>query len=75
MKIGGTDRPTLRDEVIRCNEQRPDSLVNESSPGAPGKLTDRHKAFLAHPVEEGLIPGHAHRLTQEDHLHRARRLG
>jgi hypothetical protein len=32
--------------VIRFNEEGPDSLVNKSSPGAPGKLTEEHKAFL-----------------------------
>jgi transposase len=39
-KIGGMDRQTLRDWVIRFNEQGPDGLVNRSSPGAPGELTD-----------------------------------
>jgi hypothetical protein len=34
-KIGGMDRQTLRDWVIRFNEQGPDGLVNIPSPGAP----------------------------------------
>jgi len=55
-KIGGMDRQTLRDWVIRFNEQGPDGLVNKLSPGAPGKLTNEHKAFLARLVEEGPIP-------------------
>src|SRR5512132_4603629 len=55
-KIGGRDRQTLRDWVIRFNEEGPDSLVNKSSPGAPGKLTEEHKAFLVRLVEEGPIP-------------------
>src|SRR5436305_5156805 len=55
-KIGGMDRQTLRDWVIRFNEQGPEGLINKSSPGAPGKLTDEHKAFLARIVEEGPIP-------------------
>src|SRR5437660_5706490 len=55
-KIGGMDRQTLRDWVIRFNEQGPDGLVNSPSPGAPPKLDDRHKAFLARIVEEGPIP-------------------
>jgi transposase len=55
-RIGGMDRQTLRDWVIRFNEQGPDGLVNKSSPGAPGKLTEEHKAFLARLVEEGPIP-------------------
>ena len=42
--------------MIRFNEQGPDGLVNKSSPGAPGKLIDKHKAFLARLVEEGPIP-------------------
>jgi len=42
--------------VIRFNEEGPDSLVNKSSPGAPGKLTEEHKAFLVRLVEEGPIP-------------------
>ena len=50
-KIGGMDRQTLRDWVIRFNEEGPDSLVNKSSPGAPGKLTEEHKAFLVRLVD------------------------
>src|ERR1700746_593461 len=55
-KIGGMDRQTLRDWVIRFNEKGPEGLVNKSSPGAPGKLTEEHKAFLVRLVEEGPIP-------------------
>ena len=55
-KVGGMDRQTLRDWVIRFNQQGPDGLINKSSPGAPGKLTKKHKAFLARLVEEGPIP-------------------
>ena len=55
-KIGGMDRQTLRDWVIRFNEQGPDGLINKSAPGAPGKLNKKHKAFLARLVEEGPIP-------------------
>src|SRR5512134_739855 len=55
-KIGGMDRQTLRDWVIRFNEKGPDGLVNIPSPGAPPKLADRHKAFLARIVDEGPIP-------------------
>ena len=46
-KIGGMDRQTLRDWVIRFNEQGADSLVNIPSPRMPPKLNARHKAFLA----------------------------
>ena len=55
-KIGGMDRQTLRDWVIRFNEQGPDDLINIPSPGAPPKLDEEHKAFLARIVEEGPIP-------------------
>jgi hypothetical protein len=46
-KIGGMDRQTLRDWVIRFNEQGPDGLINIPSPGVPPKLNAMHKAFLA----------------------------
>ena len=55
-KIGGMDRQTLRDWVIRFNEQGPDGLVNIPSPGVPPKLDDEHKAFLARIVDEGPLP-------------------
>jgi transposase len=55
-KIGGMDRQTLRDWVIRFNEQGPDGLINIPSPGVPPKLDDTHKAFLARIVVEGPIP-------------------
>ena len=50
------DRQTLRDWVIRYNEQGPDGLINIPSPGAPPKLDDTHKAFLRRLVDEGPIP-------------------
>ena len=55
-KIGGMDRQTLRDWVIRFNEQGPDGLINIPSPGVPAKLGKKHRAFLARLVEEGPIP-------------------
>jgi transposase len=55
-KVGGMDRQTLRDWVIRFNQQGAGGLINKCSPGAPGKLTKKHKAFLARLVEEGPIP-------------------
>src|SRR5437660_7067589 len=51
-KIGGMDRQTLRDWVIRFNAQGPDGLINKPSPGAPAKLDANHRAFLARLVEE-----------------------
>src|SRR2546429_7728504 len=55
-KIGGMDRQTLRDWVIRFNDQGPDGLINIPSPGVPPKLEAAHKAFIARIVEEGPIP-------------------
>jgi transposase len=55
-KIGGMDRQTLRDWVIRFNEQGADGLINIPSPGMPPKLNAIHKTFLARIVEEGPIP-------------------
>ncbi len=54
--IGGMDRQTLRDWVIRFNEQGPDGLINIPSPGVPPKLGKEHRAFLVRLVEEGPIP-------------------
>ena len=54
--IGGLDRQTLRDWVIRFNEQGPDGLINIASPGVPPKLGKKHRAFLARLVDEGPIP-------------------
>lgn len=55
-RVGGMDRQTLRDWVIRFNEQGPEGLINKPSPGAPSKLTAEHKAFLVRLVEDGPIP-------------------
>ena len=55
-RIGGMDRQTLRDWVIRFNEQGPEGLTNMVSPGSPPKLDEEHRAFLARVVEEGPIP-------------------
>ena len=55
-KIGGMDRQTLRDWVIRFNDQGADGLVNIASPGVPPKLDAAHRAFLSCIVEEGPTP-------------------
>jgi transposase-like protein len=54
-KLGGMDRQTLRDWVIRFNEQGPDGLINIPSPGVPPR-DNTHRAFLARIVKEGPIP-------------------
>src|SRR5258708_1209252 len=54
--IGGMDRQTLRDWVIRFNEQGPDGPINIPSPGVPPKLDASQRAFLTRIVEEGPIP-------------------
>ena len=51
-EIGGMDRQTLRDWVIRFNAQGPDGLINIASPGVPPKLGKKHRAFLVRLVEE-----------------------
>ena len=56
-KIGGMDRQTLRDWVIRFNEQGPDGLINIASPGVPPKLGKKHRAFLAPARGGGSDPG------------------
>jgi hypothetical protein len=38
-RIGGMDRQTLRDWVIRFNDQGPDGLINIPSPGLPPSST------------------------------------
>jgi transposase len=55
-RIGGMDRQTLRDWVIRFNDQGPDGLINIPAPGVPPKLNAAHRAILARLVEEGPIP-------------------
>ena len=55
-KIGGMARQTLRDWVIRFNDEGPQDLSNKPSPGAPGKLGAKHKEFLARLTDEGPIP-------------------
>jgi len=55
-RIGGMDRPTLRDWVIRFNGHGPEGLINNRSPGVPPKLEAEHRAFLSRVVEEGPIP-------------------
>jgi transposase len=55
-RIGGMDRQTLRDWVHRFNAEGPKGLINRASPGAPAKLNDAQRAWLAEIVERGPIP-------------------
>ena len=55
-KVGGIDRQTPRDWVIRFNDQGPEGLINITSSGVPPKLDDGHRAFLTWIVEGGPIP-------------------
>jgi transposase len=52
-RIGGMDRQTLQDGVIRFNEQGPAGLINIPSPGMQPKLDQKHGAFSRSIVEEG----------------------
>jgi transposase len=54
------DRQTLRDWVIRFNEQGPDGLINKKTPGRPSKFTNEYRSELAKIVAEGpgnYVPG------------------
>lgn len=52
-RIGLMDRQTLRDLVIRFNDEGPEGLINHKSPGRKPKLTHEQKSQLARLVEEG----------------------
>ncbi len=42
--------------VHRFNAEGPEGLINRASPGAPAKLNEAQRAWLAEIVERGLIP-------------------
>jgi hypothetical protein len=44
------DSQTLRDWVIRFNEQGPDGLINIPSPGVPPKLEEEHEEGPTPPI-------------------------
>jgi transposase len=52
-RIGGMDRQTLRDWVVRFNEEGPDGLADRHRPGCPCRLSDAQLAELAQIVEAG----------------------
>ncbi len=51
--VGLMDRQTLRDWVIRFNDEGPDGLINRKPSGRTSKLTATQKGELAQIVEEG----------------------
>src|SRR5260370_29374680 len=53
-RIGGMDRQTLRDWVLRFNERGPEGLINAKSPGRPPTLSEEQMEELRHLVEAGL---------------------
>lgn len=55
-RVGGMDRQTLRDWVLRFNEAGPGGLVNRTAPGAEAKLTPAQLDELAEVVETGPDP-------------------
>ncbi len=58
--IGLMDRQTLRDWVIRFNEQGLEGLINKKPPGHPSKLIAEHRSELAQIIENGpadYVPG------------------
>jgi transposase len=55
-RIGGMDRQTLRDWVLRFNERGPDGLINVKSPGRPPTLSKDPMEELGRLVEAGPDP-------------------
>jgi len=51
--IGLMDRQTLRDWVIRFNDEGPEGLIDHKSPGRKPKLNHQQKSQLAQLVEQG----------------------
>lgn len=52
-EIGGMDRQTLRDWVLRFNAEGPEGLLDRKTDGPPPKLTIEQKAELTAIVEAG----------------------
>lgn len=52
-RIGGMDRQTLRDWVIRFNDEGPDGLTDRQRPGGISRLTDAQLTELRDIVETG----------------------
>jgi transposase len=52
-RIGGMDRQTLRDWVVRFNADGPEGLINRTAPGNARRLTKAQEGELAELVEAG----------------------
>lgn len=52
-RIGGMDRQTLRDWVIRFNDEGPEGLIDRPRPGGISRLTNAQLAELRDIVETG----------------------
>ena len=55
-RIGGMDRQTLRDWVIRFNDEGPEGLTDRPRPGGISRLTDSQLAELRDIIETGPDP-------------------
>ena len=55
-RVGGMDRQTLRDWVIRFNDEGPEGLTDRPRPGGISRLTDTQLAELRDIVEIGPDP-------------------
>src|ERR1700682_1926406 len=52
-RIGGVERPTLRDWVHRFNQYGPEGLIDIKPPGRPPKLSEEQKKALKQLIETG----------------------
>jgi transposase len=55
-RVGGMDRQTLRDWVIRFNNEGPEGLTDRPRPGGPSRLTDAQLIELQEIVDAGPDP-------------------
>jgi transposase len=55
-RVGGMDRQTLRDWVIRFNSEGPEGLTDRPRPGGPSRLTDAQLIELQEIVDAGPDP-------------------
>lgn len=55
-KTGDVSLQTVRDWVLRFNEEGPDGLIDGKAPGHPTKLNDAQRRTLKDLVEAGPIP-------------------